>query len=197
MASGEFSTCEPDNRVWYFSAKDLRLDPNTGLGTIKMLRYTFKMYLFCMCLILSFRLMIDAWAVLIPRFGTTNDGGFDFAQPIYWNIAPNYDATLTPRILSKRGVMAEGEFRYLTPHAGEGVIHAALLPSDNLYNNQDRKLASWQHKYRPSNWQLSSNVNYVSDSDYFTDLGVDLTQSNTSYQERSAEFNYWQKHGQL
>ena len=39
--------------------------------------------------------------------------------------------------------MAEGEFRYLTPHAGEGVIHAALLPSDNLYNNQDRKLASW------------------------------------------------------
>ena len=51
--------------------------------------------------------------------------------------------------------MAEGEFRYLTPHAGEGVIHAALLPSDNLYNNQDRKLASWQHKYRPSTGNLA------------------------------------------
>ena len=194
MASGEFSTCEPDNRVWYFSAKDLRLDPNTGLGTIK--NATLHIQNVPVLYVPYFKFPIDDRRMsgfLIPRFGTTNDGGFDFAQPIYWNIAPNYDATLTPRILSKRGVMAEGEFRYLTPHAGEGVIHAALLPSDNLYNNQDRKLASCQHKYRPSNWLLSSNVNYVSDSDYFTDLGVDLTQSSTSYQERSAEFNYWEK----
>ena len=193
MASAEFSTCEPDNRVWYFSAKDLRLDPNTGLGTIK--NATLHIQNLPVLYVPYFKFPIDDRRMsgfLIPRFGSTNDGGLDFAQPIYWNIAPNYDATFTPRILSKRGVMAESEFRYLTPQWGEGKLSASLLPSDNLYRGQDRKSASWQHKYRPSNWQLSSNVNYVSDSDYFTDLGTDFTQNTTTHQERSAEFNYWQ-----
>ena len=96
MASAEFSTCEPNNRVWYFSAKDLHLDPNSGLGTIKNATfYIFKMCLYYMYL--HFNFPIDDRRMsgfLIPRFGSTNDGGLDFAQPIYWNIAPNYDATL-------------------------------------------------------------------------------------------------------
>jgi LPS-assembly protein len=87
--------------------------------------------------------------------------------------------------------MAEGEFRYLHQWLGEGALNGSFLPSDNLYNDQDRKRGSWQHRYRPSNWQISSNVNYVSDSAYFTDLGTDLNQSNTTHQERSADFNYW------
>ena len=49
--------------------------------------------------------------------------------------------------------MAESEFRYLTPQWGEGKLSASLLPSDKLYQQQDRKSASWQHKYRPSNWR--------------------------------------------
>ena len=193
MASAEFSTCEPNNRVWYFSAKDLHLDPNSGLGTIK--NATLHIQNVPVLYVPYFKFPIDDRRMsgfLIPRFGSTNDGGLDFAQPIYWNIAPNYDATFTPRILSKRGLMAESEFRYLTPQWGEGKLSASLLPSDKLYQQQDRKSASWQHKYRPSNWQLSSNVNYVSDSDYFTDLGTDFTQNTTTHQERSAEFNYWQ-----
>lgn len=192
IATGEYSTCEPDNRVWYFSARDLRLDQNEGLGTIKNATLHIKdvpiLYL------PYFKFPIDnrrMSGLLVPNFGSTNDGGLDFAQPIYWNIAPNYDATFTPRLLSKRGVMAENEFRYLTYNWGEGIINGAYLPSDKLYSNQDRKRLAWKHHYNPSNWQLSSNVNYVSDSNYFTDLGTDLTQSNTTHQERSAEFNYW------
>lgn len=196
MASAEFSTCEPDNRVWYFSAQDLQLDPNTGLGTVH--NATLHIQNIPVLYVPYFKFPIDnrrMSGLLIPRFGSTNDGGFDFAQPIYWNIAPNYDATFTPRLLSKRGIMAEAEFRYLTPNTGEGQISASWLPSDNAYANQDRKLASWQHHYyKPSHWQMSSNVNYVSDGEYFTDLGTNLTQNNTSHQERSAEFNYWGKY---
>ena len=192
IATGEYSTCEPNHRVWHFSAQDLRLDPNTGLGTIK--NATLHIQNVPIVYLPYFKFPIDDRRIsglLVPRFGSTNDGGLDFAQPIYWNIAPNYDATLTPRLLSKRGLMAESEFRYLNRVSGEGSIKASFLPSDNLYDYQDRKSASWQHRYRPKNWQLSSNVNYVSDSSYFTDLGTDLTQSNTTHQERSAEFNYW------
>ncbi len=192
IASGEYSTCEPDHRVWYFSAKDLRLDPNTGRGTVK--QATLHIQDVPVLYVPYFNFPIDSrrmTGLLVPRFGSTNDGGFDFSQPIYLNLATNYDATLTPRLLSKRGLMTEGEFRYLTPHAGEGELNGAFLPNDNLYNGQDRKRAAWQHRYRPSNWQLSSNVNYVSDNTYFTDLGTDLVQSNATHQERSADFSYW------
>ncbi|MBH1970509.1 LPS assembly protein LptD [Moraxellaceae bacterium AER2_44_116] len=192
IASGEYSTCEPDHRVWYFAAQDLRLDPNTGRGTVK--KATLHVADVPVLYVPYFNFPIDSrrmTGLLVPRFGSTNDGGLDFSQPIYLNLAPNYDATITPRLLSKRGLMAEGEFRYLTSHTGEGSLNGAFLPSDNLYNSQNRKRGTWQHRYQQSNWQLGSNVNYVSDSAYFTDLGTDLNQSNTTHQERSADLSYW------
>jgi LPS-assembly protein len=117
-----------------FFGQDLRLDPNTGLGTIK--NATLHIQNVPVLYMPYFKFPIDERRMsgfLVPRFGSTSEGGFDLALPIYWNLAPNYDATLTPRILSKRGVMAESEFRYLTRHVGEGTIQAALLPSDNVY----------------------------------------------------------------
>ncbi|PTQ90132.1 LPS-assembly protein LptD [Agitococcus lubricus] len=195
IAAGEYSTCEPNDRVWYFSAHDLSLNPTTGRGTVK--RATLHVQDIPVIYVPYFNFPIDGRrmsGLLVPRFGTTNDGGFDFAQPIYWNIAPNYDATFTPRILSRRGLMAESEFRYLTATWGEGEVNGAFLPSDKLYEDLDRKRATWRHRYRPANWQLSSNVNYVSDGAYFTDLGTDLVQSNTTHQERSADFSYWGKY---
>jgi hypothetical protein len=83
--------------------------------------------------------------LLTPRFGNTNDGGFDFAQPIYLNLAPQYDATLTPRLLTERGAMLETEFRYLLPYGGTGSLQGSLLPNDSLYAGRDRKSAAWQH----------------------------------------------------
>ncbi len=192
IASGEYSTCEPDRRAWYFAANDLRLDPTTGRGTVK--KATLHIADIPVLYVPYFNFPIDnrrMTGLLVPRFGSTNDGGLDFSQPIYLNLATNYDATITPRLLSKRGVMAEGELRYLSAIAGEGSFNAAFLPSDNLRNGENRQRGSWQHRYRPSNWQISSNVNYVSDSAYFTDLGTDLNQSNTTHQERSADVNYW------
>ena len=47
----------------------------------------------------------------------TTVNGLDVRLPVYLNLAPNYDATLTPRWLSKRGLMTQGEFRYLTEHS--------------------------------------------------------------------------------
>ena len=55
--------------------------------------------------------------------------GFDFALPYYFNLAPNYDATLTPRIMTDRGLMMGGEFRYLTDSSA-GVFDAEYLAHD-------------------------------------------------------------------
>jgi len=50
---------------------------------------------------------------ITPHYGSTNTGGAEITIPYYWNIAPNRDATLAPRIMTRRGVLVNGEFRYL------------------------------------------------------------------------------------
>ncbi|KAG1376897.1 hypothetical protein G6F59_018220 [Rhizopus arrhizus] len=73
---------------------------------------------------------------LMPTYGTTSQGGFDFSLPYYLNLAPNYDATIQPRYFSKRGMQLGGEFRYLG--AGySGTLDGTYLPNDNI-TSEDR-----------------------------------------------------------
>ena len=44
-------------------------------------------------------------------FPGTAATGFGMEAPYYWAIAPDYDATITPRILTRQGVLMQGEFR--------------------------------------------------------------------------------------
>jgi LPS-assembly protein len=192
IAHGEYSTCPPDDRTWSFEARNIRLNQESGRGEVRNATLNIKdvpvLY------VPYFNFPIDdrrQTGILIPRFGNTNDGGFDFALPVYLNLAPNFDATLTPRLMSRRGAMMEGEFRYLLPRLGEGRLEGGFLPADNLYDERDRKSLSWKQSGRLTpRLQLNTDVNYVSDSAYFIDLGTDLSISNTVFQERTGELIY-------
>ncbi|MBP5090849.1 LPS assembly protein LptD, partial [Pseudomonas chlororaphis] len=116
---------------------------------------------------------------LPPTIGSGSDTGFMLVTPYYFNLAPNYDATLYPRYMSKRGMLMEGEFRYLTK-SSEGQFGAAYLNDDN----DDRKLQSDYEKTRYMyNWQhkggldsrVMTEVDYtkISDPYYFQDLQTD------------------------
>lgn len=192
IARGEYSTCEPDNRSWFFEARDIKLNQNTGRGTVR--NATLHVKDVPVLYVPYFNFPIDdrrQTGVLVPRFGTTNDGGFDFALPVYLNLAPNYDATITPRLITRRGLMGEGEFRYLLPWGGSGSLQGAYLPGDRLFGDQDRKSGSWKHTGQLSErLSVATNLNYVSDNAYFTDLGTDLNLANTTHQERSGELLY-------
>ena len=192
IARGEYSTCAPDDRSWYFVASDIRLNQESGRGEVRhaVLHIQDVPVLYTP----YFNFPIDSRrqsGMLIPRFGNTNDGGLDLAVPVYLNLAPNYDATLTPRLMTRRGAMVEGEFRYLLPRLGEGSLTGGYLASDPLYANLDRKSLAWKQagNLTPA-LQLKTNVNYVSDSAYFIDLGTDLSLTNTTFQERTAELAY-------
>jgi len=146
IARGEYSSCAPDDRTWHFVARDIRLDPASGRGEVR--RATLHVQDVPVLYVPYFNFPIDdrrQTGMLTPRFGNTNDGGFDLAVPVYLNLAPAYDATLTPRLLTRRGQMLEGEFRYLLPLLGEGSLQGAFLPDDQLYSGQDRKSGSWKH----------------------------------------------------
>lgn len=192
IARGEYSTCEPDNRSWYLVASNIVLNQDTGRGTVR--NATLHVQDVPVLYVPYFNFPIDdrrQSGILIPRFGNTNDGGFDLAVPIYLNLAPAYDMTVTPRLINRRGLMGEGEFRYLLPWGGTGTLQGSYLPSDRLYGDQDRKSGSWKHQGQLSDQlSLRTNLNYVSDNAYFTDLGTDLSIANTTHQERVGELLY-------
>ena len=89
--------------------------------------------------------------------------------PYYLNLAPNYDATLYPRLLSKRGVQLGGEFRYLLSEAS-GVNRLEYLPNDNALD-RSRWSTVLNNSYRiNASTQAGMSYNRVSDDDYFRDL---------------------------
>lgn len=111
---------------------------------------------------------------LIPNAKYGSNNGFQFVLPYYWNIAPNFDATITPNYMSKRGLQWQTEFRYLT-QPGLGTVALDWLPSDHEYgkgNSDDtRWLLYWNHNgVMDQVWRFNVDYTKVSDSRYFTDL---------------------------
>lgn len=111
---------------------------------------------------------------LIPNAKYGSNNGFQFVLPYYWNIAPNFDATITPNYMSKRGLQWQTEFRYLT-QPGLGTVALDWLPNDHEYgkgNTDDtRWLLYWNHNgVMDQVWRFNVDYTKVSDSRYFTDL---------------------------
>ena len=131
---------------------------------------------------------------LVPKLGTSDRTGVEFEAPYYFNLAPNYDATLTPRLLSKRGLMLGGQFRYLTErHRGE--LLGEILPDDRDASQSDpdiRGAASWQHQGNLApRLATDINLNYVSDDNYLEDFGNNLDIASTRQLERRGDLRYW------
>jgi LPS-assembly protein len=48
---------------------------------------------------------------LMPAFSEASTYGYALETPFYWAIAPDYDATFSPRFTTKQGVLLQAEFR--------------------------------------------------------------------------------------
>lgn len=115
---------------------------------------------------------------LPPSFDLDNRSGFEFTIPYYWNIAPNYDATLTPTAAIKRGTSLDTEFRYLLPH-DRGTLRVNVLPDDQLLG-RNRGLMDLRDTGAIVSSQSPSVTTYdlrwrrVSDDDYWKDFPRNL-----------------------
>ncbi|MEM1436245.1 MAG: LPS assembly protein LptD, partial [Pseudomonadota bacterium] len=150
---------------------------------------------------------------LFPNMGYSQEDGVDLAVPYYFNLAPNYDLILTPRLISERGLGLEAGGRYLNGYGDFG-LYGAALPGDDLYNGElerddffelnpdgefeaaDRWLYGMTHagQRELGRGVLRTFVDYtaVSDGDYFRDLGTDLGVSSRIQLERLGEVIYSQ-----
>ncbi|HED13079.1 MAG TPA: LPS-assembly protein LptD [Gammaproteobacteria bacterium] len=126
---------------------------------------------------------------LFPGLGVSNKHGTEISLPYYWNIAPNVDATITPHTMSKRGVMLETEFRYLTEN-NKGIFEVNYLPNDRKFGD-DRKSVVWTHQGTPAaGWSTSADYKYVGDIQYLNDFGSSLNTASITHLNRTARLDY-------
>lgn len=182
-----YTTCPPGSEGWQLSGKSVTLDPSTGFGTarhavvrVQNLPVFYSPYL---------HFPIDSRrhsGFLYPSvIGYDDEAGVEFDLPYYWNIAPNYDATFTPRVMSKRGFLLENEFRYLTgKDEGEigvaGLIGGDQLKNENEYYEKDRWFFNARHVHRfTSRWTAELDYADASDKDYLDDFSSSLNYSSS------------------
>lgn len=181
LKDGTYTRCEPGSNAWHLKGNNVKLDPATGFGTatnvtlrVKDIPVFYTPYIY---------FPIDdrrQSGFLAPGISTSSDTGFSLSTPYYFNLAPNYDATLYPTYMAKRGLLMEGEFRYLTK-GSEGQVGGAYLDDkederelQSDYEDQ-RWMYNWQHK-QGLDERLLAEVDYtdISDPYYFQDLSSDL-----------------------
>ena len=186
-----YTTCNPDDADWRITASRLDLDRVEDIGTASDIRVEFKgrrlFYLPWMSFPLSDR---RKSGFLAPTVGVSGSTGVDVTTPYYFNLAPNYDATLTARTMSNRGVQAQGEFRLLSRDYGFARIAAEHLPFDAKYDD-DRTAFDLSHRHRWSGrWSTDARLEWVSDPEYLDDLGSNLSQSSRTHLPRRFDAYY-------
>lgn len=134
--------------------------------------------------------------LLIPSAGHSSRDGYFYSQPIYWNIAPNLDATFTPTYYTRRGWQITPEFRYLTA-LGEGRVAAEYMKKDRLPawtdKEKSRHLLFWQHNIAfASNWRFQADYTKVSDPRYFSDFDSPFGNSTDGYATQNFKLGYYQ-----
>lgn len=169
-----FSTCAPEQRSWSVEASEMVLDHEAGEGRARDFKLRLGQVPVFYLPYARFPITNERKSgFLAPSIGYNNVEGLDLSLPYYFNLAPNYDATLTPRLISDRGLLLGGEFRYLDARQ-RGEYYAAVLPSDDLAR-RDR----WRYRFRhflsiSPGWYFNADAQRVSDDRYFEDFGDSL-----------------------
>ena len=194
LHNGSFTTCEPGSTTWKMEGEKISINRETSQGYGKNVKLKIGEVPVLYLPYISFPVGDERQSgFLFPAISNDEDGGLDIAIPYYWNIAPNYDATITPRIISSRGLMLETEARHLNQWV-RTTATGAFLPNDggsrdtdlrDLINNGDvteeeaeprkgknRWLIGLQQKSDATRgWYIDNDYTRVSDINYFRDLG--------------------------
>ncbi len=190
LLRAEYTTCPVPRDDWMLKVSELEIDGKRQVGTAWNSTVWF----------LGVPILYSPWlsfpmnnqrktGFLAPTLGSSGRGGFEFSLPWYWNIAENQDATLTPKIFSKRGLQVGGEYRYLRPdYAGQADVE--FLPNDAIAD-RDRYFVGVKHVHRlPRGWTLAVNAQGVSDDDYFRDLSTRVAATSQTNLPRDVILGY-------
>ena len=186
-----YTTCPEGNHDWYLRTKELEVDNKKEIGTAKHVQVVFKdvPILYSPWLDFSYSGQRKS-GLLAPVAGYNARTGFDMGLPVYFNIAPNLDATVTPRIMTERGFLLSNEMRYIGSNNMNGHLLFDILPHD-IHTNQTRWGVLYTHTQSlASGWRGFLNYNQVSDDRYFRELTPNLAQTSLTNLSQQGGFTY-------
>jgi LPS-assembly protein len=221
LIDATYSTCNPQNPTWRLNAKSIKLKPKAGRASARNINMTLKGVPIFYWPYVNYPIDNKRHSgFLFPNYGSTNKSGMTLTVPYYWNMAPNKDAVLSAKWMSERGLELRTKFRYLYPnHNGELSYHIlvdddkfdefqqqnrnspppGITPQDpriqTLDQSTTRQGIKWQHNgYWGDYWQGEIKFEWVSDDNYFVDLGQDLHASSQSQLPQRAKIKYQSPH---
>ena len=178
IENGAMTFCAPTNPTWTLQTKNLNIEPESGSGEAWGARL--EVSGFPILYLPWIRFPIDSrrkTGLLFPDVGSDTRGGIDITSPIYFNLAPNYDALYSPRYIQERGLLHQGTFRLLDPRLGYWELYGGWLDNDDKYKNgisgdgSSRWLTGVDHRAQfGSHWTTQIRYTRVSDSEYIKDL---------------------------
>jgi LPS-assembly protein len=190
LYQAEYTSCPVPRDDWFIRVRELELDTSRNVGTAYNTTVFFLGVPILYSPYLSFPLdNRRKTGFLAPTFGTSARSGFEVSLPYYWNIAENYDATVTPKVLTRRGVQLGAELRYLTPSIA-GEIEGEFLPHDRV-RGADRSFMAIRHVQQLGHgFSFTANAQRVSDDDYFRDLSTRIALTSQTNLPRDAVFAF-------
>ena len=183
----EYTSCDPGDPDWRLRAREMEIDDASGRGTARHTTLYFQEVPFLY--LPWFQFPVDdrrLSGVLAPRIGYSDESGNSLSLPVYWNMAPNYDMTITPAWYSDRGLQLNTENRYLFGR-NRGHLDLSYLDDDDV--DDSRWFQQWRHES-----SLTGNIKSelvlaeVSDADFFDDFDdVAPAYNDISHLERRLE----------
>ncbi len=189
MEGVKITTCPKDEEAWFIKLDKLDIDEYDQMAKGKWATLHF----------LGVPVLGSPWFMfpignerrsgfLVPTFGMSSSRGVDFMVPYYFNIAPNYDFTLTPRVMTKRGAMLRTETRVLQEH-WNAELYYDILPHDHE-THSSRSSLSLKGQYHYGPWYGNVDYNRVSDDDFISDFSGNIRESSVSILPQNLSLSY-------
>jgi LPS-assembly protein len=190
LENAQYTNCQEGQDDVMIYARELELDQNSGIGKARGATIRFLGVPIFYAPYISFPINDERkTGFLTPGFGSDEESGNIVQIPWYWNIAPNQDATITPRYYTDRGLQVALEYRHKST-VSDTFIYGEVLPDDELFG-EDRDLLTVRHTQNFTD-NIVGRINYndVSDVDYFEDLRNDVRYFSATYVPRTASLSY-------
>lgn len=191
LEDAAYTSCPAGKDDWMLRASKIEINQNTGVGTARHARLRLKgvpIFYFPYITYPVSNQRKTGW--LLPDFGTSSNRGVELAVPFYWNIAPKYDATFTPRYMTRRGLQLQTNFRFLAKNT-VGMWTGDYLKNDDV-TGTDRWLYAWSNQtHFFSDWRSTIDVIGVSDSNYFEDLSGSLASTSQTNLRRHLDIEFY------
>jgi LPS-assembly protein len=185
-----YTTCPLGNNDWELRASGIDISQQRAQGFGRNVRIDFKGIPILYMPIISFPVGNERKSgFLFPSFATSSRSGTSLSVPIYWDIAPQRDATFQPQWFSKRGTKLDTEFRYMNEF-GRGTLNSEYLPDDLQFGDSRSFLEFTDQSDFGDSFRLNLNGSNVSDRQWFEDFGLGPEGTSVSYLNRVAALTY-------